>query len=315
MPEIVAIGETMALMVPMQTGPLRYVSSFYRTLGGAESNLCIAVSRLGHAAGWLSRLGNDEFGLYIRNFLRGEGVDVSRVVFDPEAPTAVFFKERREGAESRVYYYRRLSAASRMRLSDLDEDYIGQARFLHITGITPALSESCRNTVFAAVEMAKRHGVQVSFDPNIRLKLWSLAEARPVLTRLAALADVFFPGKKELEQLYPGKSASQAAAELLSQGVGKVVLKQGGEGCRIFSAEGEMTVPGFAVKLVDPVGAGDGFAAGFLTGKLRGLPDYDAAVLGNAVGALAVTVTGDIEGYPTQDEVQAFLGNKSVIER
>ncbi|MDU2065053.1 MAG: sugar kinase [Sporomusaceae bacterium] len=315
MADIVTIGETMMLLNPQQTGSLRYVTNFTKTLGGAESNLCIAASRLGHTAGWISRLGDDEFGLFIRNFLRGEGVDTEQVVFDGQAPTAVFFKERREGAESRVYYYRKLSAASRLTPADLDEDYIKAAKFLHITGITPALSDSCRETVFAAVTIAKKHGVQISFDPNIRLKLWSLEEARPVLTKLAELSDYFFPGEKELEQLYPGQKLGDVVAELLAKGVKKVILKEGETGCTIFTKEEPLKVPGCPVTLVDPIGAGDGFAAGFLAGKLRNLSDYEAGRLGNAVGAMAVTATGDIEGYPTDREVQAFLCNTTIIER
>lgn len=315
MAEVVTIGETMLMMNPVQSGPLRYVSSFTKTVGGAESNLCIAVTRLGHTAGWISGLGKDEFGLYIHNFLRGEGVDVSRVKFDDKAPTAVYFKERREGAESRVYYYRKNSAASNMEPADLDAEYIKNAKFLHVSGITPALSESCSATIFRAIDIAKQNGVKISFDPNIRLKLWTMEKARPVLTRIAEQCDIFFPGYQEISLIYPDLSVEQVAESLFSKGVKKIVVKQGADGCRILTPDGETTVPGFAVKMVDPVGAGDGFAAGFLVGQIRGYDDFKSGQYGNAVGAMAVTVTGDIEGYPSTEEIENFIGNKSIIER
>lgn len=315
MAEVVTIGETMVLMVPMQAGPLRYVSGFSKTIGGAESNLCIAISRLGHSAGWISRLGRDEFGLYIHNFLRGEGVDVSQVRFDDEAPTAVFFKERREGAESRVYYYRKLSAASRLQPIDLNPEYIKNAKVLHVSGITPALSEDCRQTILKAIDIAKENGVTVSFDPNIRLKLWSIEQARPVLANLAERCDIFLPGEHELALIYPNMPTEQVVDQLLNKGVEKVVVKKGEKGCLIHTSAGVFEVPGFAVKMVEPVGAGDGFAAGYLAGQIRGWSDFDSGRLGNAVGAMAVTVTGDIEGYPSMQEAEDFICNKSIIER
>ncbi|HEX6972159.1 MAG TPA: sugar kinase, partial [Limnochordia bacterium] len=216
MPQIVACGETMVLFAPATSGPLRYVHQFTKHIGGAESNVCIGAVRLGHSAGWISRLGDDEFGRYVLAQLRGEGVDVSRVRIDPAAPTGVYFKERHETKESRVFYYRRGSAASRLCPADLDPDYIGDAEIILISGITPALSQSAREAVFAAVRLAREAGRTVAFDPNVRLKLWPPEEAVPVLRELAARSDVLLPGAAEASLLTGEADPERAAAALLA---------------------------------------------------------------------------------------------------
>ncbi len=303
--DVVTFGETMVLFTPQSNGPLRFVNQFGKTVAGAESNVAIALARLGHHVGWISRLGNDEFGLYIRNFIRGEGVDTSRVVFDEEHPTAVFFKERQVGQETKVYYYRKGSAASCLSPDDMDENYLAQARFLHLTGITPALSDSCLAAVEHAIRLAKKHGVTVVFDPNIRLKLWSKERARVVLNRIAGQADIVMPGIEEGLMLTGETTPEKIAQKLLQQGAKAVVIKLGEQGAFYSKSDGlQEYVAGFPVEqVVDPIGAGDGFAAGFLSGLVRGWSYREAVRLGNRIGAYAVTVTGDVEGYPTWSQI------------
>lgn len=304
----------MVLFHPVTDGPLRYVHQFEKTIGGAESNVAVGLARLGHQVSWISRLGDDEFGLYIRNFLRGEGVDTSHVRFDPVNPTAVFFKERQPARETKVYYYRRGSAASFLTPADLDEQVLAQARFLHLTGITPALSDSCRQTVEKAIELAKRHGVTVVFDPNVRLKLWSADEARAILTEIARQCDIVLPGLEEGE-LLTGESTPEGIAKKLLQGDTKaVVIKLGAQGAYYATSEEEAYIPGYPVaQVVDPIGAGDGFAAGFLSGMIRGWSYHQAISLGNRVGAYAVTVKGDVEGYPYWAEVAPERDQKEIF--
>src|SRR5919199_1740089 len=167
-PEVIGLGETMVLLRAEQSGPLREVSTFRRHVAGAESNVAVGVCRLGLSAGFISRVGDDEFGAAVRFRLRGEGVDVSRLIVDPDAPTGLVFRERREFGPVDVVYYRRGSAASRLRPQDLDPDYIRGARYLVLSGITPALSRSCRETAFAAAQIAREAGVGVVVDPNVR---------------------------------------------------------------------------------------------------------------------------------------------------
>jgi 2-dehydro-3-deoxygluconokinase len=304
MMDVITFGESMVLFTPMKNGPLRYVNQFEKTVGGAESNTAIALSRLGHKVGWVSQLGDDEFGLFIRNFIRGEGVDTSKVQFDPDHPTAVFFKERHGHGDPKVFYYRAGSAASFMDRTHLRERDIAGAKILHITGITAALSASCRELVHYAIDAAKANNVTVVFDPNIRLKLWSESEARSVLMEIAAKCDYILPGLDE-GTLLTGKKEPEAIAEhFLSLGVKAVVLKLGEKGAYFKSADHQEYVDGVKVaQVTDTVGAGDGFAAGFISGLLRGWTYREAVAFGNRVGASAVTVTGDVEGYPSWSDI------------
>ncbi len=316
MPEMVTLGETMVLFTPRATGPLRYVTQFDRTIGGAESNVAIGLARLGHSTGWVSRLGNDEFGRYVLSFIRGEGVDTSRVITDATAPTAVYFKERREEGENRVFYYRKGSAASRMQPEDLDAEYIQNARILHVTGITPALGENCKETLIHAMAIARAAGVAVSLDPNIRLKLWNATAARETLLELIPEVDILLPGREEAELLLGPGTPEEHAHQFLALGVKQVVLKLGPEGSLVASAQGMERVPGFRVKrVVDPIGAGDGFAAGYLAGWLRGWSPVECARIANACGALATQVTGDIEGLPSMDEVRLYMEGTQAVTR
>ncbi len=301
----------MVLFAPLEPGPLRYARHFEMRFGGAESNFAIGIVRLGFSAGWVSRLGADEFGRYIYTQLRGEGVDVSRVKFDPEAPTGVFFKELGRPGGTRVYYYRRQSAASRLSPADLDEAYFAGARWLHLTGITPALSESCRAAVEAAFDLARRFGLTVSFDPNLRLKLWSVADARKVLIPFLKRADVVLGGHEELCLLLEAPSPEAAAEALLAAGVKLVAVKLGAEGALVMTAASRDRVPAFPVaEVVDPVGAGDAFDAGFVAGQLLGRTPAESAVLGNACGALMVSVRGDYEALPTLAEAEEFMAGR-----
>lgn len=312
--DVVTIGETMVLFVPTAIEPLRYAALFEKKIGGAESNVAIGLSRLGHQAGWISRLGNDEFGLYIRNYIRGEGVDTSRVVFDDTHPTGVFFKERQAMQEPKIYYYRKGSAASYMRPEDLDKDYIAQAKFLHITGITPALSPTCRDTVFAAIEMAKRNDVTVVFDPNIRLKLWTPEEAREVLISIAGKCDIVLPGMEE-GRLLTGQTTPEKIADTLLQNGSKVgVVKLGEKGAYYATSSENGYVEASKVShIVDPLGAGDAFVAGFLSGLLREWSYKESVLLGNRVAAFALTVVGDVEGLPSWSQVNPTQDMKEVL--
>ncbi|MEC5186919.1 sugar kinase [Geobacillus thermodenitrificans] len=304
--DVVTFGETMVLLTSEPMTPLEYSSHFYKQIGGAESNVAIGLQRLGHSVGWFSKLGNDPFGRYIHKFVRGEGVDTSRCIYTDEAPTGIFFKEKRSSTDIKVYYYRKQSAASLLSPDDLDEGYIGRAKFLHLTGITPALSLSCREAVFKAIEIAKKYKVKIVFDPNIRLKLWTLEEARPVLLAIAAEADVVLPGLDEGEWL-SGRNTPEEIARFFGNEK-LVIIKLGEQGAYYrFKCESGY-VKGFAVpQLVDPVGAGDGFAAGVISGLLRNESIPDVVKRGNAVGAIVVGINGDVEGLPNEGELEEFL--------
>lgn len=302
--DVITIGETMVLFTPNTQGHMRYASNFSRKFGGAESNVAIGLSKLGHKAGWISRVGNDEFGKAIVSFLRGEGVDVSQVQFDDTAPTGLFFKEKRTVSEFRIQYYRKDSAASKMELSAINEDYLKQAKYLHVTGITPALSESCYETIVYAMKLARKNNVTVVFDPNLRRNLWPEEKARRILLELVSYADIVLPGIEEGEFLYGTSEPSKIGENILDSGASLVVIKTGSDGAYYVTENESEHVPGFKVSQVkDPVGAGDGFCAGLLSGLLDGLSIKEAVTRGNLVGSIVVKVEGDVEGLPERSEL------------
>jgi 2-dehydro-3-deoxygluconokinase len=314
--DVITFGESMVLFGPDSSGPLRYVQNFNKSIAGAESNVAIALAKLGHEVGWFSKLGNDEFGRYIQATIRGEGVDVSRVIFDPLRSTGILFKERFMHSNPNVYYYRKDSAASTLKPEELDEEYIKSAKILHITGITPALSEDCKNTLFKAIEIAKANNVLVSFDPNIRLKLWSCEEAIPVLLEIAKKSDIIFPGIDEGEMLLGLTNPCDIAEKFMDMGCSIVAVKLGKEGCYVTDKAEKLYINSYRLENPqDTVGAGDGFAAGFLSGMLCKVGLRECAEHANGVGAMAVLVKGDMEGYPNVQQLLAFIGKTKTIER
>ncbi|WP_411953984.1 sugar kinase [Alkalibacillus sp. S2W] len=306
--DVFTLGETMVVFQPDQYAPLDYVHQFPKKIGGAESNVAIGLARLGHQVSWFSQLGDDPFGRFILKTIRGEGVDVSTCQFTRESPTGLLFKEQLSPDDLNVYYYRHQSAASMMTPDQLDEDAVSQAKILHITGITPALSKSAYDTTMRAIKIAKAHGVTVTFDPNLRLKLWSEDRARLVLQEIASLADVILPGIDEGEFL-TGETEPEAIAKALNpQGDKTIIVKLGDEGAYYATAGEDGYVSGFKVRrVVDPVGAGDGFAAGIISGLLSGESIDHVIKRANAIGAMVVGMAGDIEGLPTAEAVEKFM--------
>jgi 2-dehydro-3-deoxygluconokinase len=315
--DVVTLGETMVLLLAEQAGPMREATSFRRHIAGAESNLAVGLCRLQQTAGWMSRLGDDEFGHAVLFRIRGEGVDVSRVRTDPRAPTGMVVRERREVGPIEQVYYRRGSAASYLSPADLDAEYIGAATYLHLTGITPALSDTCRQAVFAAAEIARGAGVKIVLDPNYRSKLWDPAAARAVIRDLAGHAEILLPGQDEAELLSGESDPRAAALHLKELGPQLVVVKLGARGA-LAVTEDEQVLHSPAMHLervVDPVGAGDAFAAGLLSGLIKGFSTEDALDLANRCGALAMTAPGDMESLPMWADVASQSATNLDVRR
>ncbi len=301
--DVVTLGETMVLLWPTGAARLEDAATYERSLGGAESNLAIALARLGLRPRWISRLGDDPFGRYIRATLEREGVVVDAPL-DADAPTAVFFKERIAQGARRVYYYRRGSAASHMDPTGLTPAQFAGARLLHVTGITPALSDGCAATVDRAITLARAAGARVCVDPNVRPQLWpEPAVGIAALHALMARADLVLLGDEDAAYLFPGLSEEAVLRAVRALGPRLVVLKLGARGARTMIEEEDISIAPYPVAVVDSVGAGDGFDAGFIAGLLRGDPLPRCLALGARVGAAAVATTGDWEGYPTSREL------------
>lgn len=310
-PDVVTVGEAMALLIARQSGPLSEVSEFERATAGAELNVAVGLSRLGFKVGYVSSLGDDSLGRNLRDFMTAEGIDVRHVRVDGRYPTGFMLKSMvRDGTDPEVEYFRRGSAASQLTPGDIPDGLVQQARLLHLTGISPALSPGCRELVFALAEQARVAGRIVTFDPNLRPRLWPSQDAMTAtINALAGLADVVMPGLAEGRLLTGRQHAADIADFYLAQGARQVVVKLGPQGAYFASAQGSGTATGLPVtKVVDTVGAGDGFAVGVISALLENLPLPVAAARGNAIGARVVQFRGDCEGLPNRAQLAEALG-------
>lgn len=309
-PSVVTLGETMALVRTTEIGALRHAHALAFGIGGAESNVAIGLARLGVATSWLGRVGDDSLGERVAREIRGDGVAVHAII-DPDAATGLMVKERPSAASTAVHYYRAGSAGSRLRPEDLPDGWLDGASLLHVTGITPLLSETARAALHVAVDRARLADMTVSFDINYRSALASPRTAGPVLRELAERADIVFGGAEEFAILYPESSVADAAARLRDAGCTTTVLKQGSDGASVFIGGSVVAASGFAIEPVDTVGAGDAFVAGYLSALLDGL-DLDAVLRrANACGAMACLVPGDWEAAPTLRDLERFLDGDS----
>ncbi|WP_010204429.1 sugar kinase [Salinibacterium sp. PAMC 21357] len=287
-PEIITIGETMVLITPTVAEPLETAELFRLETGGAESNVAVHLSALGHHAAWASRLGTDAFGRRVERQLRERGVDTSLVKFSEDAPTGFYFKDPGNG----VIYYRAGSAASAMTPDDLADVPFEQATITHISGITPSLSTTCNALIEAVLDRAENSKTTVSFDVNYRAALWPVAEAAPILLALAQRANIVLVGLDEAEVLWGTTTPDEVRALLGSPEF--LVIKDGDVGATEFTAEGHVFVPAHKVNVVEAVGAGDAFAAGYLSGYLTGRTAEQRLSLGHDRAALVLTSTTDL---------------------
>ena len=309
MAEVILFGEPMAMFVAQTTGELADVETFSRLLAGAEVNVAIGLTRLSHKAAYVTKLGTDPFGKYIEKKLHAEGLE-TQITYDADHWTAFQLKSKVLEGDPEVVYFRKNSAASHMTEADVDRlDFTG-AKVLHVTGIPPALSISCRDATYHLIERAREAGLLVSFDPNLRPSLWESEEAMiRTINDFASKADIVLPGTGEGKILMGSDQPETIAAFYRGLGAKAVIVKVGARGAYVASSEVNGFFPGYRVeKVVDTVGAGDGFAVGVLSGYLEGLSLSEMAVRGNAIGAIQVSVQSDNEGLPTREELAAFQG-------
>jgi 2-dehydro-3-deoxygluconokinase len=310
---LLTFGETLALAGSATPGSLAHARALDLGIGGAESNVAIGVRRLGGEATWVGRVGADSLGTRVLRELRAEGVDV-RALVDGTAPTALMVKERRTPGSSRVWYYRTDSAGSRLSAADLPVDLLRGAGVLHLTGITAGLSDSSLGAVRHALAVATEAGVPVSFDVNHRAAVWRDRDPRPVYAELARSATVVFAGEDEA-RLLTGTATEDPAALLGELGEacdGDVVLKLGPDGCRARLGGEELAVAAVPVDVVDTVGAGDAFVAGYLADLLLGRPAQARLATAVRCGAMACLGSGDWEGLPTRAELSLLDGGEPV---
>jgi 2-dehydro-3-deoxygluconokinase len=306
--DVATFGEAMLLLVADRPGPLEDVPSFHKRTAGAETNVAIGLARLGLKVGWASRLGTDSMGRFLLAQMRQEGIDCSHVVCDPAQRTGFQFKGRvTDGSDPPVEYHRKGSAASCMGPDDVDVDWLVAARHLHATGVFAALSATSYEAAVKSMATMRAAGRSVSFDPNLRPTLWASIEAmRLGIQQLAAGADWVLPGIEEGRLLTGQTSAEDVARHYRQLGAKIVVVKLGPDGAYYDAEGGCGHISGFPVeKVVDTVGAGDGFAVGVVSALLEARSVADAVRRGAWIGARAVQVLGDTEGLPTRAELDA----------
>jgi sugar/nucleoside kinase (ribokinase family) len=308
--DVLTVGEAMALFIANTPGPLPDVVQFSRTIAGAELNVAIGLIRLGWRVGYISRVGKDMLGEYLLSAMDGEGVDLRYVQVDDQHPTGLMFKSREEsGEDPKTQYFRKGSAASHMGPGDLPKNAFNGVRLMHLTGISVALSDSMRELVQHMMRSARLAGVHISFDPNLRPKLWSSEQVMVnTLNAFAVQADLVMPGLTEGRLLTGYSTPPDIASYYLDHGTKQVVIKLGPSGAYVASQMERSVVNGFQVPhVVDTVGAGDGFAVGVISALMHGHSLQAAALRGNAIGSRVVQYKGDSEGLPNPQELEIAM--------
>ncbi|WP_211589793.1 sugar kinase [Microbispora sp. H11081] len=302
--DVLTIGE--AMVTVRSAGPLRLGGGSHVSMAGAEANVAIALSRLGHTARWAGALGHDEPGELVLRTLRAEGVLTDHVVRRTDAPTGLLLRDVAAGGRARVHYYRGNSAASTLSWAEVRPAVDAGQAGLHLTGITPALGPAPLEAVAAAARQARGSGAWVSLDVNHRSLLWSREEATRALRPLLPYVTALVASDDELDLVADGDGERDRVAALLDAGVEEVVVKRGPAGASYHDARTSFDVPARTVPVVDVVGAGDAFTAGYLSGRLDGLDAYGRLERATLLGAASVSCAGDWEGLPTRAELPAL---------
>ena len=305
----ILVGEPMGLFIAQEEGKLSDVSGYSMAVAGAEFNVAVGLARLNLPVTYLTRLGEDPFGQKIVRTLQRNGIGSEFVSFSKERSTGFMLKSKVSTGDPKIFYFRKGSAASTLSKEDVDRmDFSGYG-FVHLTGIFPALSESTKEASFYLIKKAREHGLTVSFDPNLRPQLWPDTETMvQTLNEFAALSDYVLPGEAEGELLCGDRDPRKIGQFYLERGAKAVVTKMGSRGALMTEQDQEL-VPGFSIeKVVDTVGAGDGFAAGILSALMEGKNLYEAVRRANAVGAIQVTSIGDNDGLPSRAQLAGFMG-------
>jgi 2-dehydro-3-deoxygluconokinase len=304
--DVVALGEAMLEFNQRDPGQPLY----HRGFGGDTSNCAIAASRLGARSAYVTQLGDDPFGTELLALWRREHVDTSGVRIVAGADTGMYFVHH--GEHGHTFSYRRAgSAASRIRPQDLPRELLASARWLHVSGISMAISDSACDTVFEAVRTARAAGTQVSFDLNHRPRLWDAARALEMTQRLLAHTDLFFPSVDEIALLTGLQAPEDVVRWAHDHGARQVALKLGAQGSLVSDGDTQHDVAPFPVQPVDATGAGDCFAGACLARLARGDTLARAAAWANVAAALSTRSFGAIDGLPTTEALQQALGQET----
>lgn len=311
-PHVLTVGETMGLITNDRPGPLDASRAHSLSFGGAESNVAVALSRLGVRATWVSILGEDPLGDLIERELRAEGVEV-HARRDPDHPTGLMHKHRRTTKMATVSFWRVGSAASGLAPASVPDELLAAADVVHLTGILAGLGPDSLDCAEQTALRARAAGAVVSFDVNHREAIWQGRDARAAYLRLAPLADILFAGEEEAALLVGEGTPAEMAQRVRDLGPREVVIKRGASGAFALDDRGAHAEPAVAVDVVDTVGAGDAFVAGYLSLWSDATTKADRLRRATAVGAFACMCLGDWEGSPTTAELERLGGVEEVL--
>lgn len=303
----VTLGEAMAMFIANTPGQLADIEGFHRSLAGAEVNVAIGMSRLGFESSYISKIGKDSFGAFIRHAIQKENIRTDWISESVHHATGFMLKSNvTDGSDPKVEYFRRNSAASTLNAEDIDASLLKANTHLHLTGVGAAVSDEMRSAMKRSLELAKQQGCRISFDTNLRPSMWpDQATMVAKINEFAFASDLVLPGIEE-GKILAGSDQPEAIADFyLQHGVKAVIVKLGSDGAYFKTINGEFgTVTGFPVeKVVDTVGAGDSFAVGVISALLDGKTMEQAARRGNLLGSLTVQVRGDSEALPTRTQL------------
>jgi tagatose kinase len=312
MATILCIGEALVeIMRTERDRPLDRPALFSGPYpSGAPAISASCAARLGASVGFVGTVGEDAFGACIRDRLVADGIDCSALATDPEHLTAIAFVAYRSDGGRNFVFHLAHSAAAQVDLEQVPPGYLEGVRYLHIMGSSLSASESLREACYALAQSGARGGGVISLDPNLRPELLPVERIRDVCAAILERARIVMPSGEELVTLTGAETPEAGAQMLLSQGVEIVALKQGEQGSTLYSADGALYIPPFAVREVDPTGAGDCYDAALLVGLSEGWDLHKAGLLANAAGALATTRLGPMEALFTRDEVLEFMAEQ-----
>lgn len=317
-PLVACLGEVLIDFIAENTASRDSVNSFQKYPGGAPANVAVGISRLGVTCGFIGKVGADTFGAFLKTSLKENGVNIEGIVDTRDAPTALAFVSRSTTGERHFLFYRDPCADVLITEDDLPQDWLRRIKYLHVGGVSLNRNPS-RQATFRAIEIARKNGAVITFDPNLRLDLWSggLHEGRKILQKVLARTDIFLPSQHELLLIMDTEQIDDALSRAHELGPYTICLKCGADGSRISTKTAKGKYDQFSqkaldVNVVDTTGAGDGFNAGLIVGLVKGMNIRDAVRQGTAVASLVITKIGAMTALPTEQELSQFLSKMNV---
>jgi fructokinase len=307
MVDVIAIGELLIDLIAEKSGlSLEQQTTFERYAGGAPANFAVGIRHLGLSSGMITKVGDDFFGRFLINTLKDQRVDISQIRVTDEYKTALAFVGLDERKSPSFSFYRSPCADIMLDESEIDEDYIKSGKLL-MCGTVSMADEPARSAIFKAIEYARKHGLQVACDPNLREDLWHSKDPLEHIYKVLESTDIFLPSITEAE-LISGEKGEKAFESIIELGPSIVGVTHGAEGSTILTKDGKFSAPSYKVDVVDTTGAGDAWAAGIITGILTNMSISEIPYFANAVSALKITRKGAMN-IPNREEVEKFMKN------